>query len=178
MATNTMCDDTLEDEDCKLVFVESNPECDEGYYDEYEDYRCKDYGEVDSDRRRREKTNTEIVDVNNDDQRVEEQISSNEQEEDAEEREQSGYNSEGHSVNVDCAVNDELDVLPLQGSMSKVWSSFGFLAINGRYREEDKKQEKEVMCHIVGCKRLLNTVITQQTCYFICNIYMLLHMIK
>ena len=150
----------------------------EDYYDEYKDYRCedyKDYCEVDSDRGRQEKTNTEIADANSDDRRVEEQISSNEQEENAKEREQSGYNSEGHSANADCVVDDELDVLPLQGSKNKVWSYFGFPAINGRYREEDKKQRKEVMCRIVGCKKI---VVTQQTCYFICNICTLLHMIK
>ena len=71
---------------------------------------------MDSDRGRREKTNTEIADANSDDRRVEEQINSNEQEEDAEEREQSRYNSKGHSANTDCIVDDELDVLPLQGS--------------------------------------------------------------
>ena len=70
-------------------------------------------------------------------------------------REQSGYNSEGHSANADCVVDDELDVLPLQGSKSKVWSYFSFPAINGRYKEEDKKQRKEAMCHIVGCKRIV-----------------------
>ena len=85
---------------------------------------------------------------------MEEQISSNEQEEDAEEREQSRYNSEGHSINADCVVDDELDVLPLQGTKSKVWSYFGFPAINRRFREEDKKQRKEVMCRIVGCKKI------------------------
>lgn len=138
-----MCDNTREDKDCELVFVENDAEHDEDYYDEYEAYRCEDfegYGEVDSDRGRREKTNTEIADANSDDRRVEEQISSNEQEEDAEEKEQSRYNSEGNSANADCAVDDELDVLPLQGSKSKVWSYFGFPAINGRYREEDKKE--------------------------------------
>ena len=83
MATNSMCDNTREDKDCELVFVENDAEHDEDYYDEYEAYRCEDfegYGEVDSDRGRREKTNTEIADTNSDDQRVEEQISSNEQE--------------------------------------------------------------------------------------------------
>ena len=116
--------------------VQNDAECDKDYYDEYEDYGCKDYkdyGKVDSDSERREKTNTEIADANSDDRRMKEQ-------EDAEEREQSGYNNEGHSANVDCVVDDELDVLPLQGSKSKVWSYFGFPAINGRYREEDKKQ--------------------------------------
>ena len=39
---------------------------------------------------------------------MEEQISSNEQEEDAEEREQSTYNSERNSANANCAVDDEL----------------------------------------------------------------------
>ena len=86
-----------EDEDCELVFVQDDAECNEDYYDEYEDNRCEDYGEVDSDRGRREKTNTEMADVNSDYRRVEEQISSNEQE-DAEEREQNRYiDSEGHS---------------------------------------------------------------------------------
>ena len=158
MATNSMCDNTREDKDCELVFVENDAEHDEDYYDEYEAYRCEDfegYGEVDSDRGRREKTNTEIADANSDDRRVEEQISSNEQEEDTEEREQSRYNSEGNSANADCAVDDELDVLPLQGSKSKVWSYFGFPAINGRYREEDKKERKEVLCRIVGCKKIV-----------------------
>ena len=50
---------------------------------------------------------------------MEGQISSNEQE-DAEERKQSGYNSEGHSTNADHTADNELDVLPLQGSKSKV----------------------------------------------------------
>ena len=71
----------------RTSFVQDDAECDEDYYDEYEDYRCEDYkgyGEVDSDRGRREKTNTEITDANSDDRRVEKQISSNEQE-DAEE---------------------------------------------------------------------------------------------
>ena len=126
MATNSMCNNTHEDKDCELVFVENDAEHNEDYYDEYEAYRCEDfedYGEVDSDRGRREKTNTEIADANSDDRKVEEQISSNEQEEDAEEREQSRYNSEGNSANADCAVDDELDVLPLQGSKSKVCSN-------------------------------------------------------
>ena len=81
MVTSSRCDDTREDKDCKLAFVENNAERDDDYYDEYEDYRCEDYEdyrEVDSDRGRREKTNTEIADVNSDDRRVEEQISSNE----------------------------------------------------------------------------------------------------
>ena len=89
MVTSSRCNDTREDEDWELAFVENNTECDDDYYDEYEDYRCEDYkgyGEVDSDRGRQEKTNTEIADVNSDDLRVEEQISSNEQEENAKER--------------------------------------------------------------------------------------------
>ena len=49
------------------------------------------------------------------------------QDEDAEEIEQSGYTNEGHG-NDDCIVDDELDVLPFQGSKSKVWSYFSFPA--------------------------------------------------
>ena len=105
-----MCDNAREDEDCELVFVQDDAERDEDYYDEYEDNRYEDYGEVNSDRGRQEKTNTEMSDANSGYRRVEEQISSNEQE-DAEEREQSRYtDSEGHSANANCVVDDELDV--------------------------------------------------------------------
>ena len=59
----------------------------------------------------------------------------------------------------------------------KVWSKSGFPAVNERYREEDKKQQKGDMlcCRLL---RLLNTIAIQQTCYFICNICTLLHLIK
>ena len=36
-----MCNDTREDEDCELVFVQDNAECDEDYYDECEDTDAK-----------------------------------------------------------------------------------------------------------------------------------------
>ena len=55
MATNSLCNNTREDKDCELVFVENDAEHDEDYYDEYEAYRCEDfegYGKVDSDRGR------------------------------------------------------------------------------------------------------------------------------
>ena len=52
---------------------------------------------------------------------MEEQISNNEQE-DVDKKEQSRYNSERHSANADCTVDDKLDVLPLLGSTNKVWS--------------------------------------------------------
>ena len=93
---------------------------------------------------RRETTSTEITDATSNDQGMEEHIgeqgedNDNEQDKDAEEMEQSGESNEGHSSN-DCIIDNELDVLPLQGSKGKVWSYFGFPAVNGRYREEDKK---------------------------------------
>ena len=159
MATNTREDDDL-------VLLSDNAELYEDYgYEDYgyEDYGCEDhesYGDVDGDRGRRQTTGTEITDATSDDRGMEEQISEQregkdiEQVEDAEEMERSGESNEGQSSN-DCIVDDELDVLPLQGSKSKVWSYFGFPAVNGRYREEDKKQRKEVICRVVGCKKII-----------------------
>ena len=78
----------------------------------------------------------------------------NEQDEDAEEMEQSGESNEGHSSN-DCIIDNELNVLPLQRSKNKVWSYFGFPAVDERYREEGKKQQKEMICCVVGCKKII-----------------------
>ena len=67
------------------------------------------------------------------------QQSNSEQHEQSEEVATTGDGQHGN-VSSDCCVVDEgLDVLPLEGSKSKVW---GFEAINEKYREEAKKEEK------------------------------------
>ena len=74
------------------------------------------------------------------------QQSNSEQHEQSEEVITTGDGQHGN-VNSDCCIVDEgLDVLPLEGSKSKVWNYFGFEAVNGKYREEDKERRKEVIC--------------------------------
>ena len=50
-------------------------------------------------------------------------------------------------------LDEELEVLPLEGSKSGVWQYFGFFATDGEYSEPDKKKRKNVLCKILGCKK-------------------------
>ena len=53
--------------------------------------------------------------------------------------------------NEDSSCNSEgarRQFLPLEGSKSKVWEHFGFLARDGKYCEPDKKKRKVVYCKV------------------------------
>ena len=121
---------------------------------QYEDYKVhvnEDTSEADN-TQRRQKTNEELLAIEDhgiEEQRIDElssmlvnQQSISEQHKQSEEVANTGDGQHG-SVSSDCCIVDEgLDNLPLEGSKSKVWNYFGFEAVNGKYREEDKKEEK------------------------------------
>ena len=115
-------------------------------YEDYEVYVNEDVSKADNTQRQQE-TNEELLateDHGIEEQRIDElscesmlvnQLSNSEQ---SEEVTTTGDGQHGN-VSSDCCVVDEgLDVLPLEGSKSKVWNYFGFEAVNGKYREEDK----------------------------------------
>ena len=49
---------------------------------------------------------------------------------------------------------DDVDFLPLEKSISPVWTYFGFPARNGEYLEKDKKKRQSVYCKI--CRQSLS----------------------
>ena len=58
-----------------------------------------------------------------------------------------------HTDTTDIVLDEDLQVLPLEGSKSEVWKYFGFPAANGKFIEPDKKKRKEVLCKILGCTK-------------------------
>ena len=43
---------------------------------------------------------------------------------------------------------ESLELLRLEGAMSRVWDHFGFPAKNGKFIEPDKKKRKQVNCKL------------------------------